>query len=194
MSFFSRYSTKKSLFSFTYFVKKRPFSKKHIGLVTNICRKHVQSLKTKWFHVIFFIFLRKTPCCHAHLLLKKRQYWQHYTILWTKKVNKMLFIPTFHEKISAFMPIFCKKRPFSTIFSQKTSILSKTLCFHSIFFEFMNKKPPAVMPIFGQKKRRFCQNYNILKAKKVNRMAFFRILYKKITIVMPIFCQKTPIL
>ena len=46
------------------------------------------------------------------------------------------------------------------------------------------------MPVFGQKKRQFCQNYTILWAKKINRMLFFPIFHEKTILLMPIFCQK----
>ena len=70
----------------------------------------------------------------------------------------MLFIPPVHEKITALMPIFCKKTSIlykksalKTIFSQKNVHSLKNAVFPCHFFLFVKKKPPAVMPIFGQK-------------------------------------------
>ena len=51
-------------------------------------------------------------------------------------------------------------------------------------------KTPAVMPIFGQLKRHFCNNYTILWVKKVNMMEFFPIFHNKINALMPILYQK----
>ena len=123
----------------------------------------------------------KNSLLSCSLVVKKTSILTKLHYFMDRKVNKMLFIPTFHEKITAPMLTFCNKPPFSkkdlpsSLYSlKKTSILSKTLCSHVIFFfKLVMKKHPAVMPIFGQEKYRFCQNYTILWAKKVNRMAFF---------------------
>ena len=60
------------------------------------------------------------------------------------------------------MPIFCQKN----VHSHENTLLS----YH--FFQKCHEKPSIVMPLFGQKKRQFCQNYTILWAKKVQRMLF----------------------
>ena len=91
----------------------------------------------------------------------------------------------FHEKIP-LMPIFCQNTVHSlknTLFSCsyfviKTSILSKTMCFHVIVFKFYEKSLLA-RPYLVQKKRQFCQTYPILLTKKVNRKPFFSIFTKK---------------
>ena len=51
--------------------------------------------KTICFHVIFSIFLWKSPCCHAHIYPQIREFCQNYTILWAENVNRILFIPIF---------------------------------------------------------------------------------------------------
>ena len=59
------------------------------------------------------------------------------------------------------------------IFFQKNvqSLRNTVLACH--FFQIYLENYPAVMPIFDQKKRQFCEKYSILLAKKVNRMPFF---------------------
>ena len=60
----------------------------------------------------------------------------------------MPFFPIFYVKIAAHMPILCqKKRPFS---QKHCALMSNFSNFH--------EKPPAAMPIFGQK------NINSVKA------------------------------
>ena len=124
-----------------------------------------------------------------------RQFCQNYTILWAIKVNKIPFFPIFHEKIDAFMNIFCKKRPFSKkynalmpIFCQKNvhSLLNTVLSCH-LFYE----KPPGAMPIFGPKKlfspfflEKSRYPHTHILSKNVN--------FLKKTALMPIFCQKSP--
>ena len=56
----------------------------------------------------FFNFFMKS-CSHAHDWPTKRQFYQNYTLLWAKKVNRMPFFSDFsRKKITALMPIFCK--------------------------------------------------------------------------------------
>ena len=49
----------------------------------HILSKNVQSLKNTVLWCQFLKFFTKTPCCQAHIWLKKRQFCQNYTILWT---------------------------------------------------------------------------------------------------------------
>ena len=144
--------------------KIRPFSQKQIAVM--------------W---LFSIFLWKTPCCHAHWWSKKHQYWQNYTILWTVKSIRCSLFRLFMKK----SPLQCshfvtnlhsqkKICPQAYILSKKRQFFQKhCVPMWFFFFKLVMKKHPAVMPIFGQEKYRFCQNYTILWAKKVNRMAFF---------------------
>ena len=69
----------------------------------------------------------------------------------------MLFIPTFLEKITALMPIFCKKRLLSKkhttlmpIFCRKNVHPLKNTMLHVICIKFFMKKPLLFMPMFGQ--------------------------------------------
>ena len=117
----------------------------------------------------------------ASYLVKKRIFCQNDTILWAIKVNKMPFFPDFllknrcsHTQFILKIRLFFKEQTaLKSMFCQKTFILSKTLCSHVIFFQVFFKKSPAVKPIFGKKKRRFCQNYTIFLVNKVIRMPFF---------------------
>ena len=78
--------------------KKSPFSKKHTALMPIFCQKNVHSLKNNAPMSFFSNFSWKTPCCHAHIWSKKRQFCQNYTILWAKKVNRMPFFSDFSRK------------------------------------------------------------------------------------------------
>ena len=69
------------------------------------------------------------------------------------------------------MPIFC----------QTTSFLSKTHCYHFIFFffKFSTRNPPAVMAIFGQKAVNSVKSTLFYGPKKVNRTPFFSIFLRR---------------
>ena len=99
------------------------------------------------------------------------------------------------------MPIFCQQNVYSLktqrshvhILSKNINSLKKSALIS--FFQIYHEKPPAFIPIFGQKKRQFCENYTTLWAKNVNRVPFFSpIFHEKITAVMPIFGKKMSIL
>ena len=140
--------TKKLLLSCPYSVKKRSFSKKHTALMPIFCQKNVHSLKKRYSHLIFFFqsFSWKTPAFMHIFDQNNRQFCQHYTISWAKKVNTMLFLSNFSQEITALMPIFCQKNlhsPKNTMFSypyliKKSSILWKTQCSHVYFFKKTN--------------------------------------------------------
>ena len=118
------HSLKNRLLSWPYFVKK-----------TSIL------LKTRCSYVIFSNFSWKTPCCHAHIWSKKRQFCQNYTILWAKKVNRMPFFSDFsrknycsHAHIMSTNANSLKNTLLSwPYFVKKTSMLSQTRCSHVIF-------------------------------------------------------------
>ena len=58
---FFRFLTKKSSLLCKYFVKKRPFSKKHTALKTIFCQKNVHSLKNTVLLNHFFKIFMKNP-------------------------------------------------------------------------------------------------------------------------------------
>ena len=83
------------------------------------------------------------------------------------------------------MPIFCPEN----VYALKNTVLT---C--NFFFKFVMKNP-LLSCTYLVKKRRFCQNYTILWAKRVNRIPFFsdfswKNLHEKITALLSIFCQK----
>ena len=134
------YFSRKNYYSNAHVSKRRPFSKKHIALMPIFCSKTSNFSKTLCSHFIFFKFHMKNTLSCSYLT-KNCQFCQNYTILLAKKVNRMPFFPIFHVKITALMPMLCQKDVHSlknTLLSypyciEKTSNLSKTLCFHVIF-------------------------------------------------------------
>ena len=108
------------------------------------------------------------------------------------------FFPIFHWKITALIPIFCKKHKFSKkqsalkyIFNQKTSIISKYCALMSFFSNF-SYKSPAVKPILSPK------NVNIVKTtlmrgpKSQLDAPFFWFLTKKKVLSCAYFDKKRP--
>ena len=151
-----------------------------------LCRKKVHSLKNTVFSCLFFLILHEKPPAVmpifdqiTSILLKP-----HY-IMYQKSQYNALFFHFFTEKLALSCPYFAKK----------TSILGKAHCSQvyilsknvqslkntalMLFFQIFHEKLPAVKPIFGQKKRQFCQNYTILWAQKDNKMSFFPIFHKE---------------
>ena len=90
---------------------------------------------------------------------QKRQFYLNYTILWAKKVNMMhFFFPISQGKIIAFMPIFCKKRPFSkkhaalkSRFCQKNGHSVKNTVLPCHFFKFFMTNPLLSTPYLVKK-------------------------------------------
>ena len=124
-------SHKKSLLSFPYFVKKRPFSENKLLLCQYWGKKHQFFQKQGDLILFVFNFSRKTCCCHVHIWSKKRQLCQNYTIFCVQKSNRMPFFSDFSRKNNCSythvfsknvyslwkhnipMPIICRKSPFS---------------------------------------------------------------------------------
>ena len=138
----------------------------------NFCQKNVHSLEDTVFWCYFFKFHMKHPILPCpYLVIKKRQFCQNYYILWAQKINRMPCFPIFHEQISSLMPTFCPKQGLFSkntllscpYFVNKTSILSKTLCSHVIFFYFFMENPCCHANIWSND---VIQNYIILLDKK----------------------------
>ena len=72
--------SKNHLFLCPYYVKKHPFSRKQIALISFLSN-----------------FLLKTPCVHTYIWSKKRQFCQNYT-LWPRKWIGCPFFRIFHDK------------------------------------------------------------------------------------------------
>ena len=110
-----------------YFVTYLGVSKPMCGFYRgNTCKKdnaliHIFGQKTSFLtkkRVICFKFCMKDPLLSYPYLVEKYKFCQYYSIVWPKKVNKMVFYPILHEKLMLACPYFIKN----------TSILSKTHC------------------------------------------------------------------
>ena len=84
---FIRFFTKKSMLACPYFIKNTSILSKNTLLSSPYNVKITSILWITLFsHFIFFSnFLWKSYFCQAHNWTKNRQFWQNYTILWTKK-------------------------------------------------------------------------------------------------------------
>ena len=138
------------------FERKRTFSKKHNALMPIFGQKTSFLTKTR---VICFKFCMKDPLLSYPYLVEKYQFCQYYSIVWPKKVNKMVFYAILHEKINARMPIFYQKYVYSL---KKHTALKPIQCqnnFHSLnnivflfhFFLIFYEIATSVKPIIGQK-------------------------------------------
>ena len=160
-----------------------PLSKNTLLSCPYFVKKTSTFSKTRCSHVIFSNFSWKSPCCHAHIRSKKRHICQNYTILWAKKVNRVLFFfqkRPFPKKQTALMPIFCPKN----VYSLKNTVLTcnffpnlswKTLCCHAHIW---SKNVDSVKTILY-----YGPNESI-------GSPFFPIFHEKITALISIFCQK----
>ena len=89
-----RFSRKNHCF---YAHTKRPFSKKKTVPMLIFCQKK-RSFSWRHYAPMFFFQISHEPqSCHIHIWIKKRQFWQNYSIWWTQKINRMPFFPIFHE-------------------------------------------------------------------------------------------------
>ena len=94
-----------------------------------------------------------------------------------------------------YVHILSTRRPFSknTLVScpyfVKNINSQKTRCSHIIFFSNLKWKIPCCHTHIWSKKCKFCENYTILWAKKVNRMPFFLICHEKISTLIPYFVK-----
>ena len=153
------------------------------ALMPKFCQQNVHSLKRTllqcWYfvqktfillkircsHVIFSNFSWKTPCWHAHIWSKKRQFCQNYNKLWAKKVERIPLCFLFSRKnINSHAHILSKKRPFQKnhaslmlIFCQKNVHYLKNTMLSCHLFQFFMKNPCCHTHIWS-KKHQFCQN------------------------------------
>ena len=124
-----------------YFVTYLGVSKPMCGFYRgNTCKKdnaliHIFGQKTSFLtkqRVICFKFCMKDPLLSYPYLVEKYKFCQYYSIVWPKKVNKMVFYPILHEKINARMPILYQKYVYSL---KKHTALKPIKCqndFHSL--------------------------------------------------------------
>ena len=151
---------------------------------------------------LFSTIFIKTPRSHAHIWSKNVISVKTTLFHGHKSQQDALFVPLFHEKITALMPIFLskirlfsknttisypyqsKKRPFS----QKHGAL---MCF---FFKFFMKNSCCRAHDWS-KTSILSKQHSILGQKSKQDALFFLFLTKKkITALMSIICQKTFIL
>ena len=99
---FFRFFTKKTMLSCTYFVKKRPLSKKHDALMPIFCQKTSILSKTLCFHVIFLICFMKNPLLPCPYFVQKTSILskQHWMDNGPKKSIRYLFFPIFQKHCS----------------------------------------------------------------------------------------------
>ena len=135
--------------------------------------------------MIFFNFFMKNRLLSCSYLVKKRQFCQNYTILRAKSKPDALFLRFFMKNHWSNAHILSKNRQFSkkhialmSIFCQKNvhSPKNTVLLFH--FFQIFLQRTNGDAH-FWSNKDQFCQNFTILRAKKLNRMPFFPILHEK---------------
>ena len=82
--------SKSKQLSCPHFVKERPFSQENGALMS----------------FFFNIFQKIPPTVKPTYYVEKSQFYENYTILRSKKVNRMPFSPIFQEKMATHMPIF----------------------------------------------------------------------------------------
>ena len=149
--------------------KKRPFSKKTLLSCPYFVEKMSILSETLLLCQGFQNFHQK-PLAVMPIFDQNRQFYLNYTILWAKKVNMMpFFFPISQGKIIAFMPIFCKKRPFSkkhaalkSRFCQKKGHSVKNTVLLCHFFEFFITNPLLSRPYLVKKTLKLSKwHYNI---------------------------------
>ena len=96
------------------------------------CQKKVHFFKNTVLSRHFFRFFMKNPPLSCPYLVTHRQFCQNSTILWARKVDRMLFISIYHEKLGALMPTFCQKNVHS---------LKNTVPSCQFFFNFLMRNP-----------------------------------------------------
>ena len=140
----------------------------------HVKKKTSTLLKTQCSHVFFLLLIfHKLPILSCRYFVKKRQFCQNYNTWWAIKVHKMPFFSNSSQKnrcshthILSQVRLFSKEHTIlKFMFYEKTSVLSKTMCSHVIFFKFFMKNPLLSSP-YMVKKRQNCQNYTISGQKR----------------------------
>ena len=134
----------------------------------------------------FSKFFIKTQYSHAHIWSKNVNSVKTTLFYGHKSQKDALFVPLFHEKITALMLIFYQKYVYSlkthcsyTDISQKNVHSLKNTVLSCVFFFQIFHKKLLLSCTWLVKKCQFCQNYTLFWAKKVNMMSFFPISHKK---------------
>ena len=176
------YSLKNTLFIFTYYIKKCPFSQRYNALMS-----------------FFSNFPWKTPCCRV-------------PIWWNKKVNSVKTTPyygqkkfirclffRFREKIDALVSIFCqnmyKHTALMPIFCQLNTLSLKNTILLCHFCRIFDEKPPPFSPLFSQKTSILSKLHYILDEKNQDAHFFFSwFSTKKSLLSHPYYVNKTSFL
>ena len=122
--------------------------------------------RAKWSHVIFIKFIIKNSLLSCPYLVRNMSIrLKLYYIMGQKSNQDALSLRFFTKKLLLSCAFLSKKRTFSkehtlltTIFCQKTVHFLKNTMLSCQVFQNFHEKPPAAMPIFGQK------NINSVKA------------------------------
>ena len=128
----------------TIFCKKRPCSQKTFCSHVHILSKKPPSSHKHGASCHLHQFFMKKPLLSCKYLVKMRQFCQNYTILWAIKVKSIPFFRFFTQQSTLswyFVKNFHSQKTLCSdahILS-KTYVLSKTLCSHVIFFNFLMK-------------------------------------------------------
>ena len=140
----------------------------------------------------------KNPLLSCPYVVTKRKLCQNYTIC-SRKVNRMPFFFRFVTKNQPLSCPYCvKKRQISkktqcshAYFLSKKCQLSQKHCALISFFSF-HEKPPAVMPILGQKNVNSDKTTKCYGPKKSIgcRIFFKNVYFHKNTAFIRVFCQK----
>ena len=104
---FFRFSTKNRCSHGHFLSKNGPFCEKHIAHA-HILSKKRPFPKHNAFMSFFFKF-SKNPCFHAQDRSTKRQFYKNYTLLWSKKVNRIPLFSEFSRKNYCSRPYLVKK-------------------------------------------------------------------------------------
>ena len=117
----------------------------------------------------------KNPLLSCPYLVKKTTILSklHFIFYYgSKKSIRYPFFSDFSRKISALIPIYCqenvlslKNKMLSFPYSVRKCQFSQNTMFSSPFFQYNNEKPPAVMPIFGQKTSNLSKTHSIMGQK-----------------------------
>ena len=94
---FFGYFTKKALM-YIYFQKRTSILSKDTALMPIFCRKNVHFFKNTVLLCQFFQNFHRKPLAVMPIFDQKHQFYQNYTILWAKKVNRMPFFSDFSRK------------------------------------------------------------------------------------------------
>ena len=185
---FFRFSQKKYCPNSHVVSKRRPFSKKHIALIS--CPYFVKKRPFAQKHCTlmsrFFNFYMKNPMLSCPYLIKNPSILSKLNCIMDQKSQQdALFFRIFHGKITSLMPIFCQEDVHSRkntllsspYFIKKRPVSQKHGALMSVF-QFFYEKFPAVKPIFGKKTSILFKLHYIMGPTTQKDVLFFRFFTK----------------